>query len=103
MRLLVLALAAAVLPAASVAPAQQASPPLNPIDPQSPLAAKPLPDTNAAEKCRRPDYRRAEDSGKVEFKRLDQLPEATAYMAVYRTIADCEVPMTVTEYRTGRR
>ena len=103
MRLLVLALAATILPTASVAPAQQPAPVQNNIDPQSPLAAKPLADTNAAQKCRRADLQRAEEAGKPEFRRLDQLPDATEYMAVYRTVNGCEEPMTVTEYRTGRR
>ena len=34
---------------------------------------------------------------------LTELPPATAYMAVYRVVAGCEVPMTVTEYRNPRR
>jgi hypothetical protein len=37
-------------------------------------------------------------------KKLNELPPATGYMAVYRVINGCEVPMTMTEYRTfGRR
>lgn len=36
-------------------------------------------------------------------KKLTELPPATAYMAVYRVVAGCEVPMTVTEYRNPRR
>lgn len=32
-------------------------------------------------------------------KNLDELPRGTAYMAVYRTVDGCEVPMTVAEYR----
>ena len=36
-------------------------------------------------------------------KKLTELPPATAYMAVARTIDGCEVPLTMTEYRTGRR
>ena len=103
MRLLVLALAATILPTASVAPAQQSGPVQSSIDPQSPLAAKPLADANAEQKCRRADYQRADNAGRTEFRRLDQLPGATAYMAVYRTVNGCEEPMTVTEYRTNRR
>jgi len=37
-------------------------------------------------------------------KKLNQLPPAVGYKAVYRKIGDCEVPMTITEYsRTQRR
>jgi hypothetical protein len=36
-------------------------------------------------------------------KKLGELPPAVGYMAVYRTVDGCEIPMTVTEYRTGRR
>ena len=36
-------------------------------------------------------------------KKLTELPTATAYMAVARTIDGCDVPLTMTEYRTGRR
>lgn len=39
----------------------------------------------------------------VTPKKLTELPPATAYMAVYRVISGCEVPMTVTEYRNPRR
>ena len=36
-------------------------------------------------------------------KKLTELPPAVGYMAVYRTVNGCEVPMTIVEYRTGRR
>jgi hypothetical protein len=36
-------------------------------------------------------------------KKLTELPPAVGYMAVYRTVSGCEVPMTIVEYRTGRR
>ena len=36
-------------------------------------------------------------------KRLAELPPAVAYMAVYRTLDGCESPLTMVEYRTGRR
>ena len=32
---------------------------------------------------------------------LDELPPATAYMAVHRTIDGCAVPMTAAEYRNS--
>ena len=36
-------------------------------------------------------------------KKLTDLPPAVGYMAVFRTVKGCEVPMTIVEYRTGRR
>ena len=36
-------------------------------------------------------------------KKLTELPPASSYMAVYRTVDGCEVPLTMTEYRTGLR
>ena len=36
-------------------------------------------------------------------RKLAELPPAIGYMAVYRTVNGCEVPMTIVEYRTGRR
>jgi hypothetical protein len=39
----------------------------------------------------------------VAPQRLTELPPAIGFMAVYRTVNGCEVPMTIVEYRTGRR
>lgn len=36
-------------------------------------------------------------------RKLSKLPPATAFMAVYRRIDKCEVPMTMSEYRTHHR
>ena len=36
-------------------------------------------------------------------KKLTELPPATGYMAVYRQVGGCEVPLTVVEYRRGQR
>lgn len=36
-------------------------------------------------------------------RKLTELPPATAYMAVYRHIGDCEAPLTMVEYRNPRR
>ena len=36
-------------------------------------------------------------------KKLTELPPATTYMAVYRHIGACEVPLTMVEYRNPRR
>lgn len=41
--------------------------------------------------------------GPIAPKKLSELPPAIGYMAVYRTVNGCEAPMTVVEYRTGRR
>lgn len=40
---------------------------------------------------------------RVVPRKLAELPPAIGYMAVYRTVNGCEVPMTIVEYRTGRR
>jgi hypothetical protein len=40
----------------------------------------------------------------VKPRKLNELPDAKGYMAVYRTVGGCEMPMTMTEYRqSGRR
>jgi hypothetical protein len=39
----------------------------------------------------------------VAPQKLTELPPAVGFMAVYRTVNGCEVPMTIIEYRTGRR
>jgi len=36
-------------------------------------------------------------------RKLTELPPATTYMAVYRHIGLCEVPLTMSEYRNPRR
>lgn len=36
-------------------------------------------------------------------RKLNQLPPGTTYMAVYRRIDGCEVPLTMVEYRNARR
>ena len=55
-------------------------------------------------KCRKPTSYKAESGvawrdQPVVPRKLDELPDATAYMAAYRTINGCEAPMTVVEYR----
>ena len=35
-------------------------------------------------------------------RKLAELPPATAYMAVYRTIDGCEAPLTVVDYRRSQ-
>lgn len=36
-------------------------------------------------------------------RKLDELPPATAYMAVYRHIDGCEAPLTMVDYRNPTR
>jgi hypothetical protein len=36
-------------------------------------------------------------------RKLTELPPATAYMAVFRHIGGCEVPLTMVDYRNPRR
>ena len=40
---------------------------------------------------------------RIAPKKLNELPPAIGYMAVYRTVNGCEAPMTMVEYRGGRR
>lgn len=40
---------------------------------------------------------------RVVPRKLTELPSGAAYMAAYRTVDGCEEPLTLTEYRTGRR
>lgn len=97
MRYLLLASAAALLPQASAA---ETGPALAPAV-EAPWNTR---ETN----CRNPTSYKAESDlvwrdQPLVPRKLDQLPPGRAYMAVYRTINGCEVPMTVVEYRTGRR
>ena len=69
------------------------------------IAAAPLglPATSGAN-CPRTTSVYAWQRGKsVKPQKLNELPPARGYMAVYRRVGGCEVPMTVTEYRQGRR
>ena len=97
MIMLVLAISA---PAASAGP----SPPpavdfwkaLNPINPPKAIDC-PRTTTHYADQVS--SYR----GERVPPKKLTELPPAVGYMAVFRTVNGCEVPMTIIEYRTGRR
>lgn len=58
--------------------------------------------------CRKPashdaDARSAWRGEPVKPRKLAELPPAVSYMAVYRMVNGCEVPMTVTEYRSFAR
>jgi hypothetical protein len=36
-------------------------------------------------------------------RKLTELPDATAFMAVYRHVGGCEAPLTMVDYRSSRR
>lgn len=98
MRYLLLASAAALLPQASAA--QPVGPALAPAVEKP----RPAPDTE----CRKPTSYKANTDlvwrdEPATPKKLTELPPAQGYMAVYRTVNGCEEPMTLVEYRTGRR
>ena len=99
MRVLAILLTLSIsVPAASAGPAPAAAP----------APAVERPDPLKVGSCRRATRHHAgkgaiHRGGPTVPRKLDELPPATAFMAVYRTINGCEVPMTVVEYRTGRR
>src|SRR5688572_706287 len=91
---------AIVLAVAISAPAASAGP--------VPAPAVKLPHSPTADNCPRTARHYAEKGSLyrgdgVAPKRLTELPPAIGYMAVYRTVNGCEVPLTMTDYRTGRR
>ena len=77
------------------------------------IAASPTPAPEAAgaaspANCPRTTSYLADKTGLYRGKplaprKLTELPPATAYMAVYRHIGDCEVPLTMVDYRNPRR
>jgi hypothetical protein len=76
----------------------------------APSLAEPVkvPTTSAGAKCQRTTSHYATNGSMFRGDRigpriLTELPPAIGYMAVYRTVNGCEVPMTIVEYRTGRR
>ena len=101
---MILLTVAASAPAASAGPisAPTAAPSVQP-----PRAANPL-DFQTADNCPRTNSHYAGRDSMYRGvplapKKLTELPPAVGYMAVYRTVNGCEVPMTIVEYRTGRR
>jgi hypothetical protein len=96
---IVLALAiSAPAPAAAPAPAQAVETPQD----------QPTPSAQKSENCPRTTSHYAGNGSvyggaPLTPQKLAQLPPATSYMAVYRTVNGCEVPLTMTEYRTGRK
>ena len=83
-------------PAASAGPAPAPAPAVE--RPHAQTAAK-CPRTTSHYADKRSMYR----GQPMTPKKLNELPPAIGFMAVYRTINGCEVPMTIVEYRTGRR
>jgi len=70
-----------------------------------PTGDLPLMNPKAAEPATCPATSRYEASGrnkKPRAQRLDELPDADLYLAVYRHIGRCEVPIIV-KYGVGRR
>jgi hypothetical protein len=94
MRILVIASAALLTQASYAAPAP----------PAAPAVAKPQP--FAHRECRRTTSYNADSAwrdGELKPRKLTELPPATTYMAVYRTVNGCEKPLTMTEYRRSAR
>ena len=97
MRYLLLAAAAALLPQASAA--ETTGPLFTPAVETPPAAPE--------AECRKPTSYKAESDlvwrdEPLAPKKLHELPPAQGYMAVYRSVDGCEVPMTVVEYRSRR-
>jgi hypothetical protein len=74
------------------------------------LESKPTQDILSSSKseCSRTTSHLADTNGlyrgqRLAPRKLTELPSATAYMAVYRHIGDCEAPLTMVEYRNPRR
>jgi hypothetical protein len=101
MRLPAIALAIAIsapAPAAGPAPPQAVETPFE----QAPLTAQ------KADNCPRTTSHYAGrgsiyQGAPLAPQKLTELPQAVGYMAVYRTLDGCENPLTMVEYRTGRR
>ena len=92
------------VPAASEAPAQSS----HATDASRPASAAVPTDPRKIAKCRptRAHFAHGESvwrDGPVRPKDLGELPPATGYMAVYRTVGGCEEPLTMVEYRNGAR
>jgi hypothetical protein len=45
----------------------------------------------------------ADSGSRIAPKKLTELPPARGYMAVYRQISGCEMPLTMVDYRNPRR
>jgi len=105
MRLAVILFALAVsVPAASAGPA-----PAEPNTPavQLPPAPNPINSQKAGNCPRRVSHYAGKGStfrgAPLDPKKLAELPPAVGFMAVVRTVNGCDVPLTMIEYRAGRR
>jgi len=68
------------------------------------IAANPAGPPTSASTCPQTTSVYAWQRGKsVKPRKLNELPPGRGYMAVYRTVGGCEMPMTMTEYRQGGR
>ncbi|QNM81769.1 hypothetical protein H8M03_06760 [Sphingomonas sabuli] len=98
-----------VIPAAFAVLIPQAS--LAGPPPQAPTVTEPAAIASAwsatGQECRKAEAAKAESGPAwrdtpVTPKKLTDLPDANSYMAVFRTVDGCEVPMSVVEYRSGQ-
>ena len=76
----------------------------------APSVAEPAkaPKASPAANCQRATNHYARDGSlyrgdRIAPRKLNELPPAIGFMAVYRTVNGCEAPMTMVEYRTGNR
>ena len=74
----------------------------------TPTPAVERPNAQVVNSCKRTTSHYAGKSSiyrgdRIAPKKLTELPPAIGFMAVYRTVNGCEVPMTIVEYRAGRR
>ena len=104
MRFLLLLAAALAIPASAATPAEVAGPssatsPAADIRIFKPGLQLPSCPPTAAEVV----ARQVENGRSPELHKLTELPPATAYMAVERVIDQCDAPLTMIEYRSGRR
>jgi hypothetical protein len=88
MRILLVAAAALIAPASAAAPPAQVEP--------TAAQTKPKAECRTSSVHQASPFNRADP---VRPQKLNELPQATGYKAVYRTIDGCEVPMTVVEYQ----
>ena len=77
--------------------------------PATPAEAAPAPLASPADNCPRTTSYQAFDRGKLERgktvkpRKLNELPPANQYAAVYRLVRGCEVPLVVRYNIGGRR
>ena len=93
MRILLVATAALIAPASAAAPPAPAEP--------AATQAKPKAECRSSTVHRASPFNRADP---VRPRKLAELPPATGYKAVLRTIDGCDAPLTFVEYQrtTGR-